>query len=101
VLIFFIVENCALPDYYAASSGSSLPTFPDNLSVPSSGGKSLKMRPTVCPETSVTNYHYTLRNSLEERRSHVLRGGSQKSLFIALGRFDRWRWDQYIQFINQ
>jgi hypothetical protein len=29
-------ENCALPGYYAASSGNSLPAFRDNLSVPSS-----------------------------------------------------------------
>jgi len=28
-------ENCALLGYYAASSGNSLPTFRDNLSVPS------------------------------------------------------------------
>ena len=27
-------ENCALPGYYAAVSGYSLPTFRDNLSVP-------------------------------------------------------------------
>jgi len=32
-----------------------------------------------CPETSGWNYHYTLRNSPEERRSHLLRGGSLKS----------------------
>jgi len=31
--------NCALPGYSAASSGNSLPTFRDNLSVPSSGVK--------------------------------------------------------------
>jgi len=29
------VENCALLCHYAASSGNSLPTFWDNLSVPS------------------------------------------------------------------
>jgi len=29
-------ENCALLGYYAASSGDSLPTFRDNLSVPPS-----------------------------------------------------------------
>jgi hypothetical protein len=29
-------ENCALLDYYAASSGSSVTTFQDNLSFPSS-----------------------------------------------------------------
>jgi len=35
--------------------------------------------PVVCLEASVWNYHYTLRNNLEERRSHLLRGGSLKS----------------------
>ena len=29
-------ENCALLGCYAASSGNSLPTFRDNMSVPSS-----------------------------------------------------------------
>jgi len=33
-----------------------------------------------CPETSVRNYHYSLRNDTEERSSHILRGGSLKSL---------------------
>jgi hypothetical protein len=32
----FVIENYALLSYYAASSGNSLPTFQDNLSVPSS-----------------------------------------------------------------
>jgi len=32
------------------------------------------------PETSVINYHSTLRKNLEERRSHLYRGGSMKSL---------------------
>ena len=31
-----VAENCALLGYYAASSGNFLPTFQDNLSVPSS-----------------------------------------------------------------
>ena len=34
-----VAENCALLGYYAVSSGNSLPTFRDNLSVPSSGFK--------------------------------------------------------------
>ena len=37
------------------------------------------LRHYACPETSVSNYHYTLRNVSEERRSHLLRGGSLKS----------------------
>ena len=43
------------------------------------GSWSLKMGPIDCPETSVMNYYYTLRNSSEEHRSHILRGGSLKS----------------------
>jgi hypothetical protein len=37
-----ILENCALVGYYAASSGNSLPTFRDNVSVPSSKFKNPK-----------------------------------------------------------
>jgi len=32
----YLVKICALQGYYAAYSGNSLPTFPDNLWVPSS-----------------------------------------------------------------
>jgi hypothetical protein len=55
----------ALLQYYAAYSGNSLPTFRDNLSVPSSRSMiswTLKMGPIGCPQTSVRNYHYTPRN---------------------------------------
>ena len=31
-----------------------------------------------CPEMSVRSYHYTLLNTLEELRSHLLRGESLK-----------------------
>jgi len=37
-----------------------------------------KVRPTCCPEILVRNYHYTLRNNPEERRSHLLRCGNLK-----------------------
>jgi hypothetical protein len=63
-------EICAVLGYYAALSGSSVPTFGDNLSVPSPSGKKskkhqapfwtcshLKMGPIGCPETSVHNYY--------------------------------------------
>jgi hypothetical protein len=65
---FLTVENCALLDYYAASSSNSLPMFRDNLSVPT---WPRKMGPIGCPETSVRNYHHSLRNNPEER-SHAL-----------------------------
>ena len=39
----------------------------------------LKMGQISCSETSVRNYHYSLRNIQEERSSHLLSGGSLKS----------------------
>jgi hypothetical protein len=39
----------------------------------------LKMGPIGRPETSVRNYHYSPRNSPEERSSHLLRGGMLRS----------------------
>jgi len=38
-----------------------------------------KMGPIACSETSVTNYHYTLGNIPEERKSRFHRSGSLKS----------------------
>jgi len=35
--------------------------------------------PIGCPEISVINYHYSLRNDSEEHSSHLLRGGSLNS----------------------
>jgi hypothetical protein len=79
----FVYENCALLDYCAASSGNSLPTFRDDLSVPSSLAE---MVPLGSPETSVRNFHYSLRNSPEESSSHLLFDRSPKSLrlFVCL-----------------
>jgi len=37
-----------------------------------------KMGPTGCPETSVRNYHYSLRNDPDKRSSNLLRGGPPK-----------------------
>ena len=39
----------------------------------------LMTEPIGCPETSVINYHYSLRNNPEERISYLLRGWSLKS----------------------
>jgi len=61
-------ENRPLLDCYAASRGNFLPTFRDNLSGPILG----------CPEMSVRNYPYSLRNNTDERSSHQLGGGSLK-----------------------
>jgi hypothetical protein len=55
-----IDENCALLGYYAASSGNSLPTFRDNISVPPSREYSwpLKMGLIGSLKTSVRNIPY-------------------------------------------
>jgi len=37
------------------------------------------MVPICCPETSVKNYRYALRNCPEERSSQLLRGGGLES----------------------
>jgi hypothetical protein len=66
-------EICVRLGYYAASKGNPLPTFRDNDPRP------LNMGPICYPETSVKDYHSTLRNTPEERRSHQNRGGSLKS----------------------
>ena len=58
-------ENCALLGYYAASSGNSLPTFRDNLSIPSSRVEN------GCHATSVRNYLYSMRNNPEKRSCHA------------------------------
>jgi hypothetical protein len=75
-------EICALLGYYVAACGNCLPTFRDNISVPSSKVKiprsPLKMRPIHCPETSVNNYHTTQRHIPEERRFYQHHGGSLK-----------------------
>jgi hypothetical protein len=44
----------------------------------------MKMGPTGCPETSVRNYHYSLRNNPEKRCFHLLRRGSLKSRNISV-----------------
>ena len=55
-------ENCVLLGCYAASSGNFLPTFRDNISIPSSGFNKESKR--------IRNYHYSLRNASEEFRAH-------------------------------
>jgi len=55
-------ESCALLGYCAANGGNSLPRYRDNLSVPWDRWP-LKLGPIDCPETSVRNYHCSLRNS--------------------------------------
>ena len=58
-------ENWVLLGYYAASSGNFLPTFWDNVYVPSSvfffDSWTVRMGPTGCPKTSLRNYNHSLR----------------------------------------
>jgi len=82
-----VIENCALLGCYGASSCNFLSTLRDGLSVPFPGvldSWSLNLVPIGCPETSIKNYHYWLRNAPEERSSHLLRGGSLKSRIVLL-----------------
>ena len=62
-------DNCALLSCYASS----------RVKKPKIYSRPLKMGPIGCPETSVINYHYSLRNNPEERSSHLLRGGNLQS----------------------
>ena len=75
-----VFENCALLGYYAEQSGNSLPTFRDNLPVPSSRVKNskyfknhwpLKMWLKGCSETSARSCHSRLRNIAEEHSSQT------------------------------
>ena len=80
-------ENSALLGYYSASGGNFSPTLRDNLSNrthPShiQGSRTLSKGPIGCSETSVRNYHRSLRNNPEERSSQLLRGGSLKSRIV-------------------
>ena len=81
----------ALQGYYAAISGSFLPTYRDDVLVPSSRVRSpnkgsiflgfLKMGPIGLPDTSVRNSHY-LCNNPEEHSSRLFCGGIFKSCAI-------------------
>lgn len=76
-------EICALLGYYTVHSGNYLPTFQDNVLVPSrrikkpwKGGSFLLgfLDPWTgtdkLSQKSVTNYHYMQHNAPEEHRSH-------------------------------
>jgi len=73
-------ENVALMGHYTVSSSNFLPTFWDNLLVPTP----LKTGQIGCPEMLVRNYHYSLHNNPEGRRSHLLRVGSLKSCILCI-----------------
>ena len=56
-------ETCALLGCYAASSLNFLPALQDDQSAPRL--QVSRILPTGCPETSVINYHYSLRYNTE------------------------------------
>jgi hypothetical protein len=71
--------------YDAASNGNPLPTFRDSVCPIFKGQEFQKNKAGKkirCPETSVKDYHSTLRNTPEEGISHLHRGGSLKSRII-------------------
>ena len=69
--------------YCAASSGNILATFRDYLPIcPIFRFRNLKIRPIGCTETSVRNYHYSLRNNPEQHSSNLLSGGSVRSRIV-------------------
>jgi len=72
-----VTENCALLGYYAATSGNFLPTFRDNLMVPSSGFKNPKESLQKLP----------LRYNPEEHSSQLLCSESLKSCTVLLTHF--------------
>ena len=71
-------DNWTPLGYYAASSGNFLPTFRGNLSLPTSGVRNSRWD-TICPETSVRNYHYWPLNNPEECSSYLFRDRRLKS----------------------
>jgi hypothetical protein len=91
-------EICVLLGYYLAYSGNSLPTFRDNLSVPtwrvqifknrrvfrSCFSWTLKLGPIGCLETSMRTYHSTLRN-IRERVQNSPSGNVTKLRKICKG----------------
>jgi hypothetical protein len=80
----FIQPTCAVLGYCTASIGNFLPTFWDNLSVPSSWSQgffsflTLKNRSDSLSQKSLRNYHHSLCNNPEESSSHLLFSRSLK-----------------------
>jgi hypothetical protein len=72
----------ALLAYYAALSGTSVPTFRDSSDIYAAFCTDVSgqiIGPIFKGQAVQQNYHSTLCNIPEERRSHVHRGGSLKS----------------------
>jgi hypothetical protein len=71
-------ELDGLLGHYVASCGICLPTFQENVSVPSSRVKSPSRKESQ-PITSINNYHVMPRNTPEDHRFHQHRGRTLKS----------------------
>ena len=65
-----VVENRALLGHYASSTGNFLQTFGTTYRSHPQGQES-RSGPIGCPETSVRNHRYLLRNDPEERSSLI------------------------------
>jgi hypothetical protein len=72
-IFYFAAEYWA--DRLSRNVGNELPPLAAQVSSTSRRN----IGPIGCPETSVRNYHYSLCNNPEERRTLLLRGGSLKS----------------------
>jgi hypothetical protein len=79
------IKNCTLLGSYAKVVVIPYRRFGTTYPVPTAWDKNpwpFSMGPINYLETSVRNYHYSLRNSQEERSSHLLRGGNLKSRIL-------------------
>jgi hypothetical protein len=81
-------ENCALLGYYATSSAFPLPTFPDNLSVPSSRvKKSTQRRVVILYRRFGTTYRPHLQRS---RVQEEMKAGKKLRSYTGEGVGDDW-----------
>jgi hypothetical protein len=69
-------SNCTFPSYYAGGSIHFLTDVSEQPVGPILRLQESRLGPIGCPETSVRNYHYWLRNKPEEGSSHLLRVGT-------------------------
>ena len=88
---FFLLMRSRTPPIYSEFRGGGEFEHPKPPSVRHCFGTNYRshpqcsrMGPTSCPETSVRNYHLSLRNNPEERSSQLLHGGSLQSRNVNL-----------------
>lgn len=72
-------EKCAVLGCYAGNTGNLFPTFRDSLSIKFLVSRiKQNMSPIACSDTSVKNYHYSLRNNQEDRSSQYPRSAESE-----------------------